>query len=202
MEYQYFVTIKDIINLSYVEKLTIYLKSILSKIKKGENLKIILDSDGGETDYMRKILSLLIEIHDKKAILDIYCRKAKSAALIMLVLLKNENRLNKVYGYENCFLMWHKPTFFIEFEGELVSKDRFIFDGNIDYLLSETNEFINSLQEINKDYKVWEDMYLDIITKAIISNIKKEIEEEIHFGGRLAKYRGIIDEIVGDKFIN
>ncbi|MGI0483639.1 hypothetical protein ACN4EE_23020 [Geminocystis sp. CENA526] len=202
MEYQYFVTIKDMIYLSYIEKLTIYLKSILSKIKKGENIKVILNSDGGETDYMRKILSLLREIHDKGAILDIYCKKTKSAALIMLVLLKNENRLNKVYGYENSFLMWHKPKFFVEFDGELVSKNRFVFEGNIDYLLFQTNEFVNTLQEIDKDYKVCEDIYLDIITKAIISNIKKEIEEEIHFTGRLAKYRGIINEIVGDKFID
>lgn len=203
MEYQYCVTIKGAMETPFIDKLIKYLKSILNQIKKGENLKIILNSEGGDTDCMKVILSLLREIHQKGAILDMYCYKTQSAALIMLVLLKNENRLNKVYAKPYSLFMWHKPQFFVEFEGKLTSenkKNRLVMKDDIVSLLSNANKLVDSLQEINQEYQVWEDMYLDIITKSFISSVKEEIEKEYCIMGDMAKYRGLVDEILGDKF--
>lgn len=196
MEYQYFVTIKDIDNSVYVEKLKKYLKSILEKIQTGDKFRVIIDSEGGNTAYMKAIKNILNDIYDKRALMDFYCQKVKSAAYILLILMKSEGKINKVYAYPNTMFMWHKPKFFIEFNGKLTSKDTFMLNGDLEDLIDQTNDLKESLEEAHNEYKIWEDLYKDLLIERFISTIGEEIEKDMNLSSGLAKVRGIVDSVL------
>lgn len=195
-KYEWIVTIKDIDCPKYINKLKIYIVKILDNIQSGESLKIILNSDGGNSEFMKNILEIIIIISKKGCDIDIYCIKVKSAALVLLTLLKEKEIPRKIYAYENATFMWHKPTFFVEFEGKLANGNQFIFEGDIESLLLQSKKIYEALLEENEEYKKTENIYIDILQKGMLSHVKREIDEEISFNSYLAQYRSLVDEVI------
>jgi len=199
LEYQYSVTIKDIEDSLYVEKLKRYLGCILDKIQKGDRIKIIIDSEGGNINYMKDIKDILNDIYDKGALMDFYCQKVKSAAFILLILLKNEGKIDNVYAYPYTMFMWHKPTFCIQFEGKQTSQDTFTMIGDLESLINQTNDLKSSLEKTHQEYILWEEIYKNLLIDHYKSLIDEEIEKDMNLSSGLAKVRGIVDGVLGHR---
>ena len=195
-KYEWIVTIKDIDCPKYIDKLKRYLNKISDKIQSGESLKIILNSNGGNSEFMKDVLEIVISIFKKGCFIDLYCLKVQSAALLLLTLLKGREISRKIYAYPKATFMWHKPTFFVEFEGKLANGNQFLFEGDIESLLPQSKRIYEALLQENEEYKKTENIYIDIIQKSILSHIKREIDEEIPFNSYMAQYRSLVDEVI------